>query len=359
MPVALWLAAAAGCATDPYAQLETRTPTLSETQVAELRSRAKTAAELGVRLHITDTSAGFEDVNEITVREPVTASLLKMPGTSEIEPATKHRLPVIFATVNGREKTRVLLDSGSNRNLLGYTLARAVEAPIVAELKPIAGMGIGGAMDNFAGIVPVLRIGTLEMRKVVTLIGPDAQALQFTSGFWGNTQVMIVGLNAFRGLSYVCIDNVRGRVMFEPRAAYEPLPASEFVTRVPLRWEGELPFVEVVVDGRTGISCLVDTGGDYGLILPRRLAQEYGYWKPGSRDSVLSASHGVGGAALTTRYIVKEARVGGQAFVKVPGRTTLVGPEPGGGTSALLGNLALRQHRVTFDFRRNVLWLER
>ena len=70
------------------------------------------------------------------------------------------------------------------------------------------------------------------------------------------------------------------------------------------------------------------------------------------------AAQGIGGASLTTNFEVKHAKVGEAEFTKIPAKTALVGPEPAGG-QVLLGNAVLRRHRVTFDFRNNVLWLER
>jgi hypothetical protein len=55
---------------------------------------------------------------------------------------------------------------------------------------------------------------------------------------------------------------------------------------------------------------------------------------------------------------VKVAKVGGATFARVPARTGLIGPEVGGG-NVFLGDVVLRRYRVTFDFKHDVLWLER
>ena len=167
---------------------------------------------------------------------------------------------------------------------------------------------------------------------------------------------MIFGINALKQFSYLAIDSLAGQMTLAPRDEYLPDSDSAFVTAVPMRWLGDLPCVDISVDGRGTIPCVLDTGGDYGLLLPRARAQELGYWKPG-RGSV-NASRGVGGAGLDTRYEVKQAKLGGATLVKVPGQSILIGPEPLGG-EMLIGNQVLRRYRVTFDFRRSVVWLER
>ena len=128
------------------------------------------------------------------------------------------------------------------------------------------------------------------------------------------------------------------------------------MTTVPLHWIGELPAVEVSIDGRDPVPCILDTGGDYGMILPRTQAIELDYWKPGKGS--LTTSRGVAGTSLGASYLIKQARVGDETLVHIPGNTTLVGPEPGGGR-VFLGNFMLRHYRLTFDFKRSVLWLER
>jgi hypothetical protein len=55
---------------------------------------------------------------------------------------------------------------------------------------------------------------------------------------------------------------------------------------------------------------------------------------------------------------VKVAKVGGATFTRVPARTGLIGPEIGGG-NVFLGDVVLRRYRVTFDFKHDVVWLER
>jgi hypothetical protein len=346
----------AGCATDPFAQFETVTPTITPAQLADLQKRARTPDELGIQAQITERSASFGGVNQIEAHESVTVPLAVVPTDNPRVAGGRYRMPVVLATVNGQKNVRVLLDSGSNRNLFGYTLAHNLDISIIAGLKPLTGHGIGGSVENYAALIPTMQIGSMELRKQLTLIGPDAQALSFTRGFWGNTQVMILGVNALRGLSYLCIDNLHGTATFGARDAYLPDPSSTFVTTAPLRWEGDLPFVDITVDRRFTYLCILDTGGDYGMLVPKWKAAELGYWKPGKGE--VGTSHGVGGTSLTASYLIREAKLGGATFEKIPARSDLTGPQVAGG-NLLLGNVILRRYRVTFDFKHSVVWLER
>ena len=184
----------------------------------------------------------------------------------------------VLATVNGQPDVPVTLDSGSNLNLFGYTLARSLGIPLIAGLKPITSRGIGGSVDNYAAILPEMQIGSIQFHRMVTLVGPDEQVLGMTHSFWGDKQVMILGVNALHELSYLTIDNLRGNVIFGAREGYLPDDTLKFMTAVPLHWVGRLPAVDISVDAHEAITCILDTGGDYGMLLPRARANEWGYW---------------------------------------------------------------------------------
>jgi hypothetical protein len=201
-----------------------------------------------------------------------------------------------------------------------------------------------------------MQIGSIQFHRLVTLIGPDEQVLGMTRSFWGNKQVMLLGINALHDLSYLTIDNLRGNVIFGAREGYLPDDTLKFMTAVPLHWIGRLPAVDISVDGHEAITCILDTGGDYGMLLPRVRANEWGYWSPGKGQ--LTIPGGVGGASLATSYQVKVAKVGEATLARVPARTALIGPEVGGG-NVFLGDVVLRRYRVTFDFKRDTLWLEK
>lgn len=350
--LALW---AAGCASGPRPQLETTTPTLSAAQVAELQKSAKTPEELGCQMRITGDVAGFTGVNVVEANETVTVPLVEIASDKPYLPGGQYRAPVIVASVNGKAGVRVMIDSGSNRNLFGYTLAQSLGIPLIAGLKPVTGHGIGGTVEDYIALVPSIQIGSIGLQKVVAMIGPDAQVLSFTRG--GSAQMMLLGVNALRSLSYLTIDNLHGKMILGAHEAYLPDDTLSFLATAPLHWLGELPAVEISIDGREAMACILDTGGDYGMILPRTRAIELGYWTPGK--GALTVPGGVGGASLAASYEIKEAKVGDATFNRIQGRTGLVGPDIGGGQAVFLGNAVLRGYRVTFDFQRHTLWLEK
>lgn len=346
LPV-LVLGGITGCATGP----DTGTPALTPWQVAELQARAQPAATLGIRVDPVPGGLRVLNANTVAADAPVTVPLVRLPAEGN-DPTAVHRFPVVLAVVNGRAGIRVILDSGSNRNLTGFSLAQSCRIPLIAGLSSLRASGIGGVVDNYPAVVPVLRLGGLELLRVFTLVGPD-EALWKLPRRWGQkSRLFLLGLNTLRALGAVTIDYRRGAVTFWPRGADQPAATA---VAVPLRWESDLPVVEVKLDDRLTVPAVLDTGGDYGIILPRTKAAELGYWKPGREQ--LATSHGVGGVALAARYSVRQVRVGPATLADVPGRTELLGPEPAGG-QVLIGNAVLRRYRVTFDFQNDQLWLE-
>jgi hypothetical protein len=335
--------------------METSTPTITPSERADLLKRAKPAAELGLPPEFLAGRIPIDFVSQINGSQTVTLPLYHVPTSQPFEAGGQYGVPVVSATVNGHTDVRVLLDSGSNRNLFGQALARTLDVPAIAEMGPAVSTGIGGTVENFYGVVASIQLDSLEMRRLIALIGPDTQVLNFTHGFWNNPQVMITGINTYRSLSYLTIDAPNGTATFSPKETFEPRKTDTFRTATPLRWENDLPTVDIQIDGHS-TSCVLDTGGDYGVLLPRDFAQQLGYWKPGHEK--LGTSSGVAGTALSANYNVREAKIGNATFVQFPARTEINGPEVAGG-HALLGNICLRRLRVTFDFQRKLLWLER
>ena len=350
--IAAALALGLGGCTTSLDRLETTTPTLSTRQRDDLLQRAKSAAELGLPEHFNPGVA----VGAVASQSNVTIALCKVPAQQTREKSGgQFGVPIILANVNGHSGVRVLLDSGSNRNLFGYSLAHELGITAITGLDPVISSGIGGSVDNLIGVARSIKVDTLELRRVLALIGPDTQVLSLTHGFWNHPQALILSLNTMRMLSYVSIDAPNGTVTFAPREPYHAQPSSIFVTMIPLQWVNGLPLIDLALDGHT-VPCYVDTGGEYGLLLPRKLAGELGYWKPGSET--VGISKGVAGASLSATYVVRETKIGLATFANLAARTQVTGPDAAGG-NALLGNDGLRRLRVTFDFQRGQLWMER
>lgn len=357
---AVWLLAVlllVGCAVDPISQLETVTPSFTEAQLKELERRAQPAAAFGLEMQMMPGGVAFRGpMQQHHGATSATLPLVRIPTAQPALPGGAYRVPVVVGGVNGKRGVQILLDSGANRHLLGYSLARQLDVPPLAGVPMMRGLGIGGTVENRLGILRSMQLGDLELRNQMVLIAPDSQVLELTRSFWGNRQVMIAGVSVWRNLSYLQIDNLRGTATLDAAEAYRPGQSRQVVAGLNLRWINDLPCVELRIDGQEVGWCALDTGGDYGLLLPRGLAAELGYWRRGQER--LATSRGVAGAALDAAYVVREARIGPVVLPNVPGRTNVIGPEPAN-AMPLLGNVVLRQYCVTFDYRTGMLWLER
>ena len=76
----LLVLALTGCATSPYSQLETATPTLTPGQVAELQQNAKTPDQLGIQIRVTERGVNFAGVNAVEASENANSQMLEVPA---------------------------------------------------------------------------------------------------------------------------------------------------------------------------------------------------------------------------------------------------------------------------------------
>ena len=291
---------------------------MAATQVSELLKQAKPASQLGIQIIRGSSEFSVTGINEVSLPQPVTVPLVELPTGSEDDPSERYRLPFIVAAVNGRENQRVLLDSGSNRALLGYSLAHSLDVPLIDGLDPVTAQGIGGQgkVDAYWAIIPQVTVAGLELRQVLALVAPDAEVLTYRRSFWGNSQIVILGVNSLRRLSYLSIDYLRGVARFAAVEPYVPDADASFVAAVPLRWEGELPVVDAVLERNYQTPCVLDTGGDYGLLLPRAVETRLGYGNPNWGSA--ATSRGIAGEAEGKGYLVHEVRIGNAIFRQVP-----------------------------------------
>lgn len=347
---AILLALALGCATSTTSTRKTLP--LTAAQVADLQQRAQSPEALGIQIHTTDQGTEIHGANQATAEQPVTVAMVEVPGGDADD---RFGLPVVKATASSAE-LRVLVDSGSNRNLLGYSVARRLGVATIAGLGPVTGLGFGGTIQGYYGVIPQLQIGELTLQRVLVVIVPDADVLTFARKFGADVPLMVLGVNALNGLSSVSLDARTGKVAFEVKAAYLPSMALSGVGMVPLRWEDGLPTAVAVFDGRFRMPAVLDTGGNYGLVIPRSRASQMDYLDPGTVAS--ATARGVGGESGMVRYEVDRLQLGSFQLNRVPAQTDLTAPETGNDLISI-GNVVLRRYRVTFDFQKNALWLER
>lgn len=263
----------------------------------------------------------------------------------------KTRQPIVQARVNGGPPVPFLFDTGASINLIDDRIAAS------AGLAPGAAWRMqGGGESSFdarsAGPLTLETNGVVwkEQRAALAPIGyPDKKHY---AGFIGAPVLMRYAVQ---------IDYDKRVIRLLDPATYK---APSGATQVPFELQDDLPVVRVVVDAGTGpleARLMVDTGAGTWVDLNRPFVDAHGLVDAAQETAIVGRPAGLGG---TAPFLYREGRsvtFGGVTFEK---------PELGfsrarSGSSSrserdgILGNELLRHFRVTFDYSRRILVLEK
>ena len=247
----------------------------------------------------------------------------------------------IRVSVNGREPVWFILDSGSEYSVLDADLTRDLGIPTRSRY----GRDFAGDLD--------LMIGDVALRKQNVMVLPLANFKAQHRPIQG-----IVGYDFFER-RVVVIDYDKSSISAcEPRS----FRASRKAVRIPMRFAGRLPVIGVAVtigDGtRLPLRAMVDTGAQAAMILRHPFADAHGLLK---ESSPMPDAPSVQGPLPMTRIAARDIIIG-QWKVTTTAVAAHAAPVGSGGftdTDALIGNELLRHFRVTFDYPRQRILLER
>jgi predicted aspartyl protease len=257
------------------------------------------------------------------------------------------RLPVRF--VNGLLVIRVVANGRPFDFLLDSGAAGIIIDPSVADALNLERYGerVGVTMGPFAettAIVPVLTVGVLRMRNVVSRIVPIP--------FHADDRTRIAGLIGFDFFAelVVHIDAERGVAeALHPSAFHIPAEA----TAIALALDDKQPAVRVKV-GPVAARMILDTGANR-TVLAGEFADRL---DPSSERAMLSSSrfHGVGGMGVADTVRIKELEFAGvgltDPIVDISGAD--LGFED---IDGVLGTDLLRDFDLHFDYRSNTVFV--
>ncbi|MGC8784159.1 MAG: aspartyl protease family protein [Armatimonadota bacterium] len=290
-------------------------------------------------------------------RLPRSALLPKMKSPAPLPPPAglPVTLPVRFSQreifvevkLNGRDYL-MMLDTGAGITVIDQPIAEALHLPLGESMNVLGASGQGAAsVTRLAS----LQIGSVQLRDVQVAV-TDLGLIRLIGGsrFAG-----IIGFNVLNRFR-VTIDYHRRTLTLEESGGALPPGWAKQVS-----FMGATPILEAEIEDIGKVPMLLDTGAAMS-ILPVESAQQ---WQP-LRPVSLGLTLGVGGAG----NIPQAARAGS---VKVAGatirRVTLMfsSPAPKGAPVqilseagfGLLGNNLLRHFRLTIDYPRRTVVLQR
>jgi hypothetical protein len=266
------------------------------------------------------------------------------------------RLPGVQVSINGQAPRAMIIDTGASLSVLEAQTAVASGIRLLpAHMLKLQARGIGGTEDMRGGIAQ-LRIGGLQMHNMPMLIRTHENRISGLGGLITESMgVDLLGIQALRSsCSWVRLD-YRNRIVTFGLRGFSPELSGPRAWSVPLRLSRGVASIELSSGGHSW-ETVVDTGSSFGIEVETRVAARLGVLEGSVPLQSGSQLTGIGGfvdpkANQMRAAILPEIRGFGDQVL-----ATEIAINP---NFNLCGSYFLRNYRVTFDFKRMRLWLER
>lgn len=261
-------------------------------------------------------------------------------------------LPTVKVSLNGRRTEDILLDTGATVTVLDAALAVRNRIATVPSLRPEMA-GVMGSESGMGAVIETMQIGPwrLDNMPCVVRLQRSSGGLDFLSSDFA---ISVLGFHlAQKHCSHLTLDYPRRAVEFGFGGFRGP--ASRNHTKASFRLKYGVPMVRVGV-GKVSWDAILDTGSCFGVEIDQKLAQRLGQGTGGQAVSGNFVMIGVGGTTTPEKAGVRVITVPRMSLMGSTFSNAQIDVMPG---PARIGSYFLQNYRVTFDFRRQVIWLER
>jgi hypothetical protein len=262
--------------------------------------------------------------------------------------------PVLKVGINGHADVPVQLDSGAARTMIGA--ATAVESEVTmlrAEDASVELKGVIGDEKGRVGILTPLQVGSWALSGYPCVVRTHDNVVR--SGF-GRRRFSsnLLGFDlAVRYASFLTIDYRAGKATYGFGEGF-PTPQGARVAKAAFVLRGGVPFI-TLKSGRHSWEALVDTGSFNGIELSSKVAAKLGLTGQGEAVKGLYLMS-VGGSVSSLEVGLRAVRLPELAIFGSNYKEVQATISPG---IPRVGSFFLKEYRVTFDFRRGLIWLER
>lgn len=259
-----------------------------------------------------------------------------------------HGMPVLPVRLNGGRQTWMVLDTGSQPFVLEDDTARDFD---VTGATSAALVGISGVESARQGTISSLRMGARDFSSLPCVIRTRRTRLGGDALF-GSKRVPLdlIGMNFLRAhFDWVTLDMRHGFAELGS-GAFQP-GRSAALWQAPLVFQGGLPFVTVSMGERSWLA-LVDTAAAAMAEVDQATAASLGL-SAASGEARLRGGIGAGHDASARVPVVILPEIAGLGPELTSVEALLVNDTP------KIGMGLLRHFRVTLDFQRAMLWLQR
>ena len=319
-PIRLLLATAtllaAGCATQPP---QPPTP-LAQDELAQFLAGSRDARFYGITIYRDTAGARFEFANRV---HPSRFAEMPMASRQGVP------FPLVRAKTAALADCPLLLDSTARQNwlLLGSTAAMEY-VPFEPPMGEYADHVVA-EIPGYAGRANKIVLDSLHVESPVFLVPPAHGRLGSLARLetLGNRIQAVMGAALMRSFAFIRFDFPGHRIGFSTSDDYQPPKPSAVLAELPLQeWRGR-PVVQARLGGEP-IALLLDTAGDFDLVVPRTASVP-------------------GGALELDKLTLADPRVAAAADLGLPENFP-----------ARLGLGVLARYVVTLDYTHRRVWFE-
>ncbi len=258
-------------------------------------------------------------------------------------------LPGLEVRLNDRHTVNMLADTGAQLSILDARTVLAARGRVfISPGTDFTVTGIGGSEKAWIARFDHADIGSLRLHAFTTLVRRQKTVSQFAGMGIGGVPINLLGCPVFLGFAFVTFDYPAGEFVFSAGTAFKP---SLGARAVPFRVEDQLVYVPLRI-GRRVIEAVVDTGAKDEIFLSTTTVRSLGIQARAANGGYYRAA-GLGGETSGRQFSLPLAFLDG-----IPLRDVTVDTADSDAWAARIGSDLLERWRVTFDFRRSVLWFE-
>ena len=326
---------------------------LTQSRLVSLEMRAVTDVELAIppsRQFVTfpagqtqaDIPAEFIDSMDTQMSYFGVAQQGQEPGIVAV---------IVRVDVGGR-LLDLALDSGAG----GIVLDQSVVGELGLRQYGRQSVVSAGRYDASSAVVPLMRVGSLEMRDVVVTAVPftyDARRETKVVGLLGYDFIRSVGLT---------IDYARKKVTAIPAGNVAPPTSASRSEALPIRLNDHVPMVAARINGSIAERMIVDTGFSGDVVLFDYFSRRYPEAvapRVAARIDNPALLVGVGGSVSTKRYRIAHVDFGKYHFAQLDVSQVADPKIYDYAADGLIGTAILRRFAVTFDYAGGKMYLVR
>lgn len=281
--------------------------------------------------------------------------MLRHHGTRPAAPVTLPLfivagLPTLDVQIGSGGKVPMMLDTGASRTMIQANLAVKKKLPILNPAEMTVEMkGVIGSEKGRVGLLDPLILGTWAVHDYPCFVRTYESRFLNLVDF----PESLLGFDlAHQHCTYLTLDYRRNKVVFGFGESYAGQVGPR-TSKTPFTVKQGVPFI-TVKSGGTQWEAIVDSGSFNGVEINEEIATRLNLQGTGEKIEGLHLA-AIGDSVTSAEVNMRRVRLKELRLLSGTYRDAEVDISPG---HARIGSRFLMDYRVTFDFKRKLLWLE-